>query len=302
MGAFNKLYLTTAGQSLLYKAQTGKTLKFTKFKLGDGELNGRAIAQLTDLISLKKEVEISKLKIQNNKVTVGCNFNNSGVEIGFYWRELGIYAEDPDTNSEVLYLYGNSGDESDYIPAEGADILEKFLDANLTISDVENISAVIDDSLVFVSVTDLNNAVNNLEEKITAVDEKIDETNGNVTKIDAKVTSLETAIENIDVTISNNTDTTILGILKGDGAKVVVATESDIIAAIPQRAAQWDEGGTGTGAIKQELELLELELALKGVIDEHNVNLEAFLINMANTEDYVQSSGYFDSTTNVAYI
>lgn len=302
MGAFNKLYLTTAGQSLLYKAQTGKTLKFTKFKLGDGESNGRAIAQLTDLISLKKEVEISKLKIQNSKVTVGCNFDNTGVEAGFYWRELGIYAEDPDTNAEVLYLYGNSGNESDYIPAEGADILEKFLDVNLTISDVENISAVIDDSLVFVSVTDLNNAVNNLEEKITAVDEKVNETNGNVTKIDAKVTSLETTIENIDVTITSNTDTALLGILKGDGAKVGVASESDIIAAIPQRAAQWDEGGAGTGAIKQELELLELELVLKGVIDEHDVNLEAFLINMANTEDYVQSSGYFDSTTNVAYV
>lgn len=299
MGAFNKMYLTTAGQNLLYKAQTGKNLKFTKFKLGDGELNGRAIAQLTDLISLKKEIEVSKLKIQNSKITIGCSFSNSGVEIGFYWRELGIYAEDPDTKEEILYIYGNSGDESDYIPAEGTDILEKFLDVDITISDVENISAVIDDSLVFVSVADLRNAVNDLDEKITAVDEKVNETNENVTKIDTKIASLEKEIENIDVTITNNTDTTLLGILKGNGTKVGVATEADIIAAIPEKASQWDEGG---GAVKQELELLKLELVLKEIIDENNVGSDAFLIDMSNTNDYTQSSGYFDSSTNVAYI
>ena len=295
MGAFNKMYLTTSGQNVLYKAQMGKTFKFTKFKLGDGEIGSMAIAQLTDLISSKKEVEISKLKVQNNKITIGCNFTNKGIVTGFYFRELGLFVEDPDTKQEVLFLYGNSRTESDYIPAEGVDILEKFVDIDTTITDVANITAIIDESLVYISITQFNQKVGELEGRIGTVE-------GNISKLDGKITSVEELIKNIDVTITSNTDRNLTGILKGNGEKVNVATEADIIAAIPNRASQWDEGGAGTGEIKQELELLELELVLKGIIDESNVGLDAFMINMANPEDYVQTSGYFDSTTKVAYI
>ena len=55
-----KIYLTDVGQALLYKAQGGKVLKFTRFGLGDGELNGQAIQKLTTLLNEKMSSVISK--------------------------------------------------------------------------------------------------------------------------------------------------------------------------------------------------------------------------------------------------
>ena len=48
-----ELHITNAGQKLLYKAQGGKILKFTRFGLGDGELSGQSVEALTSLINEK---------------------------------------------------------------------------------------------------------------------------------------------------------------------------------------------------------------------------------------------------------
>ncbi len=155
-----RLYLTDVGQALLYKAQGGKQLKFTKFKLGDGILNGQAIQTLTNLISEKMLSGVRKYEIKNNKVVLGMSFSNSNLETGFYFRELGIFAEDPDTKQEVLYMYGNAGETADYIDDKNGKAIEEYLDLEFYISNVENITAVIDSSLVYVTkqeLTDLDN-------------------------------------------------------------------------------------------------------------------------------------------------
>lgn len=147
-----KIYLTDVGQALLYKAQGGKVLKFTRFGLGDGELNGQAIQKLTTLLNEKMSSVISKLNVKNNKVTVGLTFDNSDLTEGFYFRELGLFAEDPDTQEEILYMYGNSGDTSDYIDANTSKAIEENLDVEIIISDVEDIRATIDGSLVYLTI------------------------------------------------------------------------------------------------------------------------------------------------------
>lgn len=147
-----KIYLTDVGQALLYKAQGGKVLKFTRFGLGDGELNGQAIQKLTTLLNEKMSSVISKLNVKNNKVTVGLTFDNSDLTEGFYFRELGLFAEDPDTQEEILYMYGNSGETSDYIDANTSRAIEENLDVEIIISDVENITATIEGSLVYLTL------------------------------------------------------------------------------------------------------------------------------------------------------
>ena len=130
-----KIYLTDVGQALLYKAQGGKVLKFTRFGLGDGELNGQAIQKLTTLLNEKMSSAISKLNVKNNKVTVGLTFDNSDLTEGFYFRELGLFAEDPDTQEEILYMYGNSGDTSDYIDANTSKAIEENLDVEIILAE-----------------------------------------------------------------------------------------------------------------------------------------------------------------------
>lgn len=166
-----KIYLTDVGQALLYKAQGGKVLKFTRFGLGDGELNGQAIQKLTTLLNEKMSSVISKLNVKNNKVTVGLTFDNSDLLEGFYFRELGLFAEDPDTKEEILYMYGNSGDTSDYIDANTSKAIEENLDVEIIISDVENITATIEGSLVYLT---LNGDASNTTVTFTESEEKTD--------------------------------------------------------------------------------------------------------------------------------
>lgn len=162
-----KLYLTNAGQELLYKAQGGKTLKFTRFGLGDGELNGQAIQPLTNLVNEKMQADLKKLEIKNNKVIVGMSFSNSELTDGFYFRELGLFAENPDTSEEILYMYANFGETSEYIDAYTGKAIEENLDVEIYVSDVENITAIIDSSLVYATKQELTEIESNIEE-ITA--------------------------------------------------------------------------------------------------------------------------------------
>ena len=64
---------------------------------------------------------------------------------GFYYRELGLYAEDPDPEvGEVLYCYGNCGDLAEWIPPSGgATIVEKTIDIVTAIGTATNVTAYI---------------------------------------------------------------------------------------------------------------------------------------------------------------
>lgn len=155
MSAFGGLILTNRGRALQAKAQAGVQLKFTSIRVGDGQVGGQAISELTDLIHTVKTLDITKLKtLSGGKAVVGGTLSNSGLTTGFYWREIGVFAEDPDLG-EILYCYGNAGDQAEYIPADGgADLIEKSIDVVILVSNASNISAVIDQSLIFVSMGD----------------------------------------------------------------------------------------------------------------------------------------------------
>ena len=72
-------------------------------------------------------------------------FTNGDETDGFYYRELGLYAEDPDPEvGEVLYCYGNCGDLAEWIPPSGgATIVEKTIDIVTAIGTATNVTAYI---------------------------------------------------------------------------------------------------------------------------------------------------------------
>ena len=150
------LFFTNRGRALQAKAQTGVQLNFTRIGVGDGQLEGQAIDELTALISEKKSLTLNKYKtLPSGKAVVGGILSNQGLVTGFYWRELGLFATDPDLG-EILYCYGNAGVLAEYIPAGGgAEILEKQVDVVSLIGNASNVSATIDQSLLFASQEDL---------------------------------------------------------------------------------------------------------------------------------------------------
>ncbi|MBY0088402.1 phage tail protein [Brevibacillus brevis] len=150
MGAFGGMTLTNKGRNLIAKAQTGVELKYTRFGIGDGELGGQSIVDLNALISQKQSLGIAKLKIQpGGKAVVGTVISNKDITTGFYFREVGLFAQDPN-EGEILFCYANCGPTAEYIPVGGGpDVLEKTFDIIAIFGNAQNVSAVLDSSLIW---------------------------------------------------------------------------------------------------------------------------------------------------------
>ena len=131
--------LTTAGHSILTQAQLGATITFTKVKIGDGELGTLDPETLTDLINPVQELGIYKKdNIDYETVSITALITQS--EAGYTFREIGLFAIDPDTGAEVLYAYGNKGNAATYIPAKPSEItVEEEASIIIEVANIDNI-------------------------------------------------------------------------------------------------------------------------------------------------------------------
>lgn len=147
MAAFINNDITAAGLIVLAKGAAGQKITYTKIVLGDGYLEeGQTPRSLTGVVSPKAVIDITKLKVNTDgTVAVGGIFTNDQTSDGFFYRELGLYAEDPDPAvGEVLYCYGNCGDLAEWIPPTGgATIVEKTIDIVTAIGTATNVTAYI---------------------------------------------------------------------------------------------------------------------------------------------------------------
>ncbi|MCR4436151.1 MAG: phage tail protein [Clostridiales bacterium] len=156
MSSFGGIIFTDRGRNLQAKAQAGATLVFTRIAVGDGELGSSAIKDLTALKNQILSLNITKLKtLSGGKAVVGTVMSNQGLAAGFYWREVGVFAQDPDLG-EILYCYGNSGSVAEYIPAGGGpDIVEKSIDIITIVGNAASVTATIEQSLVYATAQEL---------------------------------------------------------------------------------------------------------------------------------------------------
>lgn len=112
--------MTAVGQNLIAKVSSRELpLKFTSVKMGSGALGSRTVTALTALIESRLSLDIAETPKRSGtgRWNVTAVYNNSMIQTGFYFREWGIFAQDPDTQGEVLVFYANSGDSADFIPA-----------------------------------------------------------------------------------------------------------------------------------------------------------------------------------------
>lgn len=168
---FDGLKLTDKGMQLLVNLLNGHRVQFTHIKMGDGN-QPSSIASLTDLVSVKQTLPIARNSIIDTKtLLIGSNLYGADVKQAFYWKEVGVFAKDLDgDNIEYLFSYDNCGAKASYIPAGGA-VSEQLIDLNVVVGNVQNVEVVIDTSLVFATVDNMNDAINELD---TALRQKID--------------------------------------------------------------------------------------------------------------------------------
>ena len=153
MAAFPKMTLTNAGQALQTKVLAGETLTFTRIALGDGQLNGQPIAPLTALISQKATVEVDSVRVVNTSTAqVAGFFSNADISTGFWWRETGVFAQDPDVG-EILYGYTNAGGAGDYIPTVADTRIEKYIYCSIAVASATTVDITIPSSDTYIPVS-----------------------------------------------------------------------------------------------------------------------------------------------------
>lgn len=153
MAAFPKMTLTNAGQALQTKVLAGETLTFTRIALGDGQLNGQPIAPLTALISQKATVEVDSVRVVNTTTAQAAGFfSNEDISTGFWWRETGVFAQDPDVG-EILYGYTNAGGAGDYIPTVADTRIEKYIYCSIAVASATTVDITIPSSDTYIPMS-----------------------------------------------------------------------------------------------------------------------------------------------------
>jgi len=92
-------------------------------------------------------------------VDVSGTFSNAGLSEGFYWREIGVFAanpDDPDNRAaDILYCYQNAYDTADFIPAASVETVEKNITVPIIVGDTTAVSCTLSTSLILATKKDL---------------------------------------------------------------------------------------------------------------------------------------------------
>ena len=112
--------LTAAGRILQAKVEAGALLKLTKMQLGDGSETKDDIEDMVELKSPRYDISITGTTADDGVCTVSGSVSTKYVETGFYARELGLFAEDPD-RGEILYML-SLDTVPDFVPPYSAGI------------------------------------------------------------------------------------------------------------------------------------------------------------------------------------
>ena len=120
MPALYNITITSKGLNLRARAEAEElVLQFTKVAIGNGDYDGSEdLMSLTDLKSKKQELGINSKTYEENTISLKTVVTNTDLTEGYYIKEIGVYAQDPD-EGEILYSISVAVDDKwDYLPAE----------------------------------------------------------------------------------------------------------------------------------------------------------------------------------------
>ena len=147
--------ITEKGMNLILRGLTGSTIQFTKIKFGNGAPPGVTAVDLTNPLL---ELSITSITRDTNFITLGASFDNADVTTDFSALEIGVFATDPDDETqEILYCYWYEEDpvKADYISAVEDRILGTKLEFLVFVDSVEDVTAIIAESTEFATKASL---------------------------------------------------------------------------------------------------------------------------------------------------
>lgn len=160
MSNWGKPVLTKQGLKLQAKVDAGSRMQLTKCMLGSGTLSsGQSLENLTGLITPVQTLSIASISYSENNgaCVITAVTDNSNVSTGYYLREFGIFARDPN-DGEILYAVAQDANP-DYIPPSGTSaVVSQEIGVALSFSNAVNVTAQVNTSAI-ATVTYVNNYV-----------------------------------------------------------------------------------------------------------------------------------------------
>lgn len=153
MGVFSNS-ITNRGRILLGDAQVGAVFEATRIVMGSGHIpSGFTAATMTNVVTPVIELGINKKKrAGDGTVTFGGVYSNENITEAFYFREFALFARvqyaDGTYSDEVLYSYGNAGNNADLMPAYSTStIVEKQMDLVTWVGNETQVNLTIESGL-----------------------------------------------------------------------------------------------------------------------------------------------------------
>ena len=192
MAQFSDMILTNAGRSLIAKTLQGKSLVFTRAVAGDGIITGfetipnpqtehdryvefaNIVTAMTELVHPMREMEIRGIETPPliGTSTIKTLLTNKNLNLGFFFNEVGLFAQDPDSGDEILYGYCSAGNKGDFMPGQGtANAVKYYFDLVVVIGQAESVTAIFSDDPASVTVPELDNRVDSILRYIQAQNE-----------------------------------------------------------------------------------------------------------------------------------
>ena len=157
MAQFADITITRTGLDMIAKSQTGDKLIFTGIKIGDGQIDAQSIPDMTDLINFKQDMPINSVTAkENGHAEIIGIIDNENLDVGFFVREIGIFAKINDGGTPALYGYANAGNLASYISDKSIPMDAIKFKIDIVVGNSENVSFTSDKSIVYVTQENLD--------------------------------------------------------------------------------------------------------------------------------------------------
>ena len=173
MAQFADITITRTGLDMIAKSQTGDKLIFTGIKIGDGQIGAQSIPDMTDLINFKQDVPINSVTAkENGHAEIIGIIDNENLDVGFFVREIGIYAKINEGGTPALYGYTNAGNLASYMSDKSIPMDAIKFKIDIVVGNADNVSFTSDKSIVYVTQENLD-AHNESEDSHPDIRQKI---------------------------------------------------------------------------------------------------------------------------------
>lgn len=148
MGAFKNAVPTKRGMALITKVLAGTIdLEFTKIAVSDTVLSGD-LSERTNIGNIVQSAPASAIWLEGtSSIKVSAGLSNNELTQGYYARNIGLYARDPDVG-EILYSISVADEEVSAVdwmpPYSGGGISSLAVDLFIEISDKSNFTVKLD--------------------------------------------------------------------------------------------------------------------------------------------------------------